>query len=1303
MSFRDSLINEEEQDKGNTFGDTLRKIPIEKKPVPTTPKFEDQLQVGSRIANEPSNVSKFMSTIKQFTKPEEPIEPVKPTLTTRTNRYEPVRQTTDVKAKDYYPTGLIGDKLKEPLNRFLTDLGVSKPQKQLAEQTLGAASKVPGLISKDVQQGIREQQEVGFTVPKLVPFVGGKEVGSFDVGRTGTELATMAAQYGAVNKLIEGTALGAKLTSALGGSRLAKFGATQLADLTVDAIVQTPREVLQAVRKKESLGEFAKGYGVNRLVDVAFNAAIGGASEGLKALFKTSDPDVLKAVDDQLKNADDTTRKTIQEELGLTKETTAQDFLKQQENLAKDIEVENYYRQFDKTPEQVLNDFQTWRSKNFGGATGRVSEGDYNALKELYLEDTGIDLDATLRDLNTKINEPDFVKSNTELMNDFYARRTPTPIEPITSQQVKSADIGEIRATEQPKSFKQALTEPVEPVKTEIDVKKDQLFASPRIPDIETPQVGTSKSPFVERMKTVFKSDPTTSKAIRELKVFDELSTTTNEARTQVAKEFINNDIELAKKIVNEGKRFGSGVESEIGRLLVDELQRQGKNAEAVEIISKMSEKFRAAGQDVQAASIWTKTSPEGMQKWAVDTLENADVKVDPDLIKKVGDNMRTIQNSTPEELAKLVTDRLNAKEGSRIEKLINDSYSYDQLKAANTAITMQQVIDKIPVLKARKISSAQALSHLLNFRTFNRNIVGNTASIAGETLSRIPASMADRAISLYTGNRSVIAGSPKFKEAFREAKNQATRSATEILLGVGRGKTGKYETLFGSAFNSKIGKGLEKTLSLSLQTPDEFFKGYVKADSLYNQLQARLGKQVKNWDLAKIIDNATETEIQTALKEAEFATFQNDSFLADVLSKSKKGLNGLSTEAAKRVPGMKNLFTEEFGLGDMVVKYTKVPGNIITRGFEYSPLGYLKAGEGIFNMMKSIDDMPVELQRELAMQIGRATTGTGLLLTGKALYDNGIITGVEQSKDYDVGAFDRAEGLGEYKVNLSALQRLIKGQSTEPQAGDNLINYNWAVPMTTPIAVGARIAAEGGLKNTTPKDLALGTFEEAVDLPTLYTVKQMFYESMKEGSTPIDVMSVPLKEALPGFVPSIVRQTAQTIDPTIRDTSGGANVPVLEQLTPLLGESVTGKIQANIPGLSQQLLPRLDPLGREQERAKGIFANLISPATQTTYTPTEFGNKLRQIEEFTGDTSIYPDRKAPNYTTFNKEKFELSTQDKQRWQQIEGQTIEKLYNELLSDTIITKDNAEPLIDIIKSIKRTASEQAKYDFLERRK
>jgi hypothetical protein len=63
-------------------------------------------------------------------------------------------------------------------------------------------------------------------------------------------------------------------------------------------------------------------------------------------------------------------------------------------------------------------------------------------------------------------------------------------------------------------------------------------------------------------------------------------------------------------------------------------------------------------------------------------------------------------------------------------------------------------------------------------------------------------------------------------------------------------------------------------------------------------------------------------------------------------------------------------------------------------------------------------------------------------------------------------------------------------------------------------------------------------------------------------------------------FVPNIVRSIARGVDPTIREQAG-----------------VTDALQASIPGLSSQLPARIQPLGDEATRDKGVLGQLFLPA----------------------------------------------------------------------------------------------------------
>jgi hypothetical protein len=789
------------------------------------------------------------------------------------------------------------------------------------------------------------------------------------------------------------------------------------------------------------------------------------------------------------------------------------------------------------------------------------------------------------------------------------------------------------------------------------------------------------------------------------------------------------------------------------------------------------------------------------MQKWAINTFKNADLKVDKDVVEKLGKEISGINSASPEELANMVAkkvgkkikkvddmvdgfltdvqfekiatgkidnktaiemlqkqvDKLDIKIAKEsLEKLVSDlkqiegldekqlkqlvkntlvndgvsiktatnasrMYNFEELKALNTAVAMSKVMEKIPVGASNKLATFQAMRYLLNIRTFNRNIRGNIGSVIGEQINKLPSAGFDRLLGLKTGQRGVIAEVPKWSTEWSKVKEgfkQGKKSVYEIKLGIGRGNTGKYEALFGKSFQNKgIQRPLaiqEKILRYSLETPDEFFKGWMAADSLYTSVRARLGKTVKDMSLDDVMSKATMDEIKEAADYARYVTFQNDSYLANFLSSTKKALNKGTEEFINFVlPESKEIKNLSFGLGNLIVPFTRVPGNIITRGLEYSPLGYLESTRDIAKLFKASGDVPVAFQRQLAQKLGRATTGTGIIATGVYLANKGIITGQSSTDNFDRSAFDRSQGSGGYKLNISALMRLITGKDTEWKEGDNIHSYSGVEPFSVPLAVGAKIASE--LTTEEQKEFykaenfkkaldagANATWEETLDLPSLYTIKKMFFESMdktnpdgtpKEGLDNItSIMSVPLKEAIPGMIiPSWMRQAAQTVDPVIRETRGE--------------NQITDKIKANVPFLSKTLPPKLDPLGKEQRRKEGVIPNLVSPSFETKFKPLSFAADLDKVANKT-EGNVYPTRNAPNSFRYKGETIPLTKEEKQQWLKIQGAFVEEQYDKLLKrvnvDTI-SQEQMESLAKQLQSIKDEARNRAKSEILKNRR
>lgn len=1241
-----------------------------------------------------------------------------------------------------------------------------------------------------------------------------------------------------VGYLSPGTA-GAKLVKPLLKNVTSKLGKQALEGAIVGTGITAAENVVPLLKGEKDIQQVGKDVGMGLAGGIALDVGLYGLGKLAKplinkirqgvALSQAEKQAVAQTLNVPVDNVDETVRKlTIQEELGLPKDMTAQQY---QDKLQADA----YVQSFKKSPQQIVDDFTTWRSKNFGGATGKMPPQDIKALKELYKEDTGIDFDTefaqskqdfvnemgrgkqittnrptvkpvvepptpqpTVKPLLDTAQEPTLIpgveqpkitpeiqkldadyKAEVERLKSNIAKGTTnrelaqkrikqlgfehaaekrrliqgdsfepvdggltakeladkvkkeqtnyvgkTVVTPVGEGKVIGQSFGkvgvefedgskiyfvqdEVKAkfnpikskieaqepiitpkVEQPtqqtvKPLLQATESPTPKVIEQVDqsIEQTQTIATgqPMTSQMETPKVGESIGKF---FKSAMKSEQIPETIKTKLAPLEEkfvLPTTSNEARKQMADKFVSDNKEDALRLIREGDKFNSSVEPFMADKLIKQLTDEGRDDDVIDVIESIAKKSRAAGQEVQAMSIWSKATPEGMQKWTLKTLEEGNVKpeVARETAKQVGEDMRRLQKETsPEELAKLVASKIkNKTERNAFMSLMANADNTEQIRALGVAKIQADALNKIAVGTGRKLSTFQAMSHLLNIRTFVGNILGNVASMGMEGISSVPAHAIDSAISLMTGKKTISAGMPKWKEGFSLGKTQSKKATLETLLGVNRVQNDKYDLLMGNAFKGiPVLEQGEKLLSLSLNVPDEFFKGFVRANSLYDQVRARIGKEANNMTFNQLLDKATLDEIKTAIDESAYATFQNDSLPAQFLSKAKNTLNIIGMGKNSKT-GIK-----EFGLGDLVIKYTRVPGNILSRGIEYSPAGAIK---GLYTLTQ-VPNNP-KLQRQAAQQLGRAFTGTSVMGLGYMLNKLGILSADSEKADPKELALKRAEGVQGNKINTSALLRLATGQDPTPKDGDTYKDFTWLQPLSVGLSVGANIAAND--QNPFSLDTNAKTFEEVLDLPTLYTIKSMLYESQKEGSSAQDVLTVPLAEAIPGFVPSIVRQAAQTIDPVIRETKGKD-----------IRETTKLKVMANIPGLSQKLEPKISPTGEELKRTGGIISTMIDRSATTEYKPTGYTDKLQELKKLTEKATQFPISKAPNKVIVRNTDIALTPQEKTEYMKTIGSYVDREYAKLLSGKDVnnmTPREAESLVNRLEKIKNNATDIAK--------
>lgn len=249
-----------------------------------------------------------------------------------------------------------------------------------------------GLAGRLMEQAIQEGKAEGI-----------KNLGAIEVG--GQFLGT-AIQYATLGKAVKTIPFVAKLGT--GG----KFAATQLADLLIDNVVQAPFEVIEAINNDRDAGEDIKAFGKRNVIDALFNLAVGGAGEAVKRsgaikalgkLFKSNDKVVNQALQEALEKLPANQRASLMQEIqvepvslrGITPpQQKPSNIFTQYEPV---IESQRTIKQADKAVTDAINSFTEWRKQNFGGAFGKTTAEELNTLKAWYKEDTGIDLDAILK------------------------------------------------------------------------------------------------------------------------------------------------------------------------------------------------------------------------------------------------------------------------------------------------------------------------------------------------------------------------------------------------------------------------------------------------------------------------------------------------------------------------------------------------------------------------------------------------------------------------------------------------------------------------------------------------------------------------------------------------------------------------------------------------------------------------------------------------------------------------------------------------------------------------------------------
>ena len=673
----------------------------------------------------------------------------------------------------------------------------------------------------------------------------------------------------------------------------------------------------------------------------------------------------------------------------------------------------------------------------------------------------------------------------------------------------------------------------------------------------------------------------------------------TNKDTLEVAKQYIQKDKDAALHLVMSDTP-STAESNAVAQLLIKEANDAGKFGDAISIIEKTSQKARSQGQAIQALSMWGRLSPEGILKYA------------DGIVKKANEAGKTTATKLDEKVAGDLVEQSNA-----IQGMVEGSRE----RQVATAKMLDTVAAQVPPSFLQKVATLQTMAQLVNPKTALRNLIGNTGFSAMENASQVLGTGIDKAASLFTKQRTM---------SLPSLKTQVSGAKAGWKLGLDDAMKGIDTSGLGSQFdinpNRTFRKGIlgkaETAMNVELRAPDRAFYQSAYDDSLRSQMKA-----------AKVAE-PTDAMKEIADYDGKYRTFQDKNYLSELFSTFKQKLNG----------------DKDFGAGDFILKYPKTPANLLARGIDYSPAGFIKT---VMEASKPLMGKEFD-QRSFVNAFSRATVGsTGLVGMGALLHRTGIISGA-RDQDPDVAALNDSVGLGQYKINVSALKRFVLGgfdtDAAKLQKGDTLATYDWFQPQALPIAMGADIDKNGakaqGMVGTLLNGLATGVnaFAEQPVMQGLQTL--VGQRDFSDGITKI-LQGVPAS-----FVPTLLNQAKQLLDNQKRNT-----------YSPNWTEKTANLSASKIPLLETKLQPSYDALGNKAETyqngSNSPLNVLANPSFVSKYSPSKEAELALNAYNQTGETKQIP-TVVPKYFTVTDQRIDLTAEEYAEMQRIVGEKTKK-------------------------------------------
>lgn len=613
----------------------------------------------------------------------------------------------------------------------------------------------------------------------------------------------------------------------------------------------------------------------------------------------------------------------------------------------------------------------------------------------------------------------------------------------------------------------------------------------------------------------------------------------------------------------------------------------------AASLYDQVSEHGVGKGQGSQILSMLARRSPAGLRNKALRDLKKAGVEITPAIQKEVQGHIDLIRG-------------------------MEDGPAKDFAVAA----FQKAVLKHVPQKTADNAMSVWKAGLLSGTKTQGGNLLSNSTFAGLRKISDIPATLADKIISMGTKERTktltMKGEAAGVKEGFRGAK-------TTLKTGIDTRNIGdKYEQHADINFKNKI---VQKVLG----DPANFvFRGMNAADqpfyypalknSLYDQAKAKgltaglKGDALKKY-MEDLVQDPTEKMVVTATKEAGEAVLGFDTLGSKAIQGLHKGIDNLEgvSPAGKSVAK---------AFVNVLAPFVRVPSAFLSRTVDFTPLGI---GKEVFSQVakKNFD------QRALSQAIGEGATGAGIIGLGIALAHNSMLSGDFPSDPKERERW-KAEGIQPNSIKL----------------GDKWISLNYMGPLGLLFNAGNKMAGAD-------KEGAGGTGQAAAALAGLGQglIGQSFLQGFSGFS---DAIKDPERNAM-----AFVRSEVGSLIPSWSNDLANATDSKQRQTNSALDAAAT-----RIPGLRQTLNAKQDAFGNDLNQPDGGLNAATNPLKPSKDLSNDLTKEIDRLKGSGKENFVMP---VPDKTiTVGKENIKLDGDQQYAYNTARGQEIQRVWNDII-------------------------------------